>query len=304
MFFCILYNTICTLLYRRFFMAIKIACDSSADLGKEFYEKHNVSVMPYIIVLGDKNYLDGETISVEDIYDYVAKTKQLPKTAALNEYMFREFFEKNYSEDGLIYFNLSSKMSSTFENATAASKHFEKVHVVDSLSLSTGNGMLVRYACQLAESGHSYEEIIEKVEARKKYVQASFILDRLDFLHKGGRCSSLQLLGANLLRLHPSIQVNSDGKMVMNKKYRGKLFDIVHKYIDDTLQEYNNPDLSFCFITHTAQTDQVVIDSAIATAKAHGFKEVFETTASATISCHCGKNTIGILYFNDGGHLA
>jgi len=282
-------------------MAVRIACDSSADLGKEFYEKHGVGVMPYIIVLGDKNYTDGETISVEEIYEYVEKTKQLPKTAALNEYMFRDFFEKHYSDEGLVYINLSSKITSTFENATAASKHFEKVHVVDSLSLSTGVGMLVRYACQLAESGATYEEIIEKVENRKQYVQASFILDRLDFLHKGGRCSSLQLLGANLLKLHPSIQVTLEGKMQMNKKYRGKMFDIVHKYIDDTLKEYNNPDKEFCFITHTAQTDQVIIDSAIATAKAHGFKQIFETTASATISCHCGRNTIGILYFNDGG---
>ncbi len=282
-------------------MAVRIACDSSADLGKEFYEKHNVGVMPYIIVLGDKNYTDGETISVEEIFDYVDKTKQLPKTAALNEYMFRDFFEKHYNDEGLVYFNLSSKITSTYENATAASKHFEKVHVVDSLSLSSGVGMLVRYACQLAESGATYEEIIEKVENRKQYVQTSFILDRLDYLHKGGRCSSLQLLGANLLKLHPSIQVTSEGKMQMNKKYRGKMFDIVHKYIDDTLEEYNNPDLEFCFITHTARTDQVIVDSAIATAKAHGFKQIFETTASATISCHCGRNTIGILYFNDGG---
>lgn len=283
-------------------MAIKIACDSSADLGKEYYKKHNVSVMPYIIVLGDTNYKDGETISTEEIFDYVDKNKQLPKTAALNEYIFQEFFEKNYSEDGLIYFNLSSKITSTYENALAAAKNFEKIHVVNSLSLSTGEGMLVKYACELAESGASFEEIVEKVENRKQYVQASFVLDRLDYLHKGGRCSSLQLLGANLLKLHPSIQVTKEGKMVVNKKYRGKMPEVIHKYIDDTLIEFNNPDLSFCFITYTARTDQDIIDSAVNAAKAHGFKEVYQTTASSTISCHCGRNTLGILYFNDGGH--
>lgn len=282
-------------------MAIKICCDSSADLGKQFYKDHNVGVMPYIVVLGDQNYRDGEDISVEEIFEYTNKTKQLPKTAALNEFIFKEFFEKNYSEDGLIYFNLSSQITSTYQNATLASKHFEKVYVVDSCSLSSGEGMLVKYACELAENGASCEEIIEKVENRKKSVQASFILDRLDYLYKGGRCNSLQLLGANLLKLHPSIIVTKEGKMVMNRKYRGKMPEIVKKYIDDTLVEFNNPDLSFCFITHTALTDQAIIDNAIETAKAHGFKEVFETTASSTISCHCGRNTLGILYFNDGG---
>lgn len=282
-------------------MAIKICCDSSADLGKQFYKDHNVSVMPYIVVLGDQNYRDGEDITVEEIFEYTNKTKQLPKTAALNEFIFKDFFEKNYSKDGLIYFNLSSQITSTYQNASLASKHFEKVYVVDSCSLSSGEGMLVKYACELAENGASYEEIIEKVEARKKSIQASFILDRLDYLYKGGRCNSLQLLGANLLKLHPSIIVTQEGKMVMNRKYRGKMPEIVKKYVDDTLAEFNNPDLSFCFITHTALTDQAIIDNAIETAKNHGFKEVFETTASSTISCHCGRNTIGILYFNDGG---
>lgn len=282
-------------------MAIKIACDSSADLGKDFYKAHNVSVMPYIVVLGDQNYRDGEDITVEEIFEYTNKTKQLPKTAALNEYIFTEFFDKIKSEDGIIYFNLSSKITSTYENAVAASKHFEKVHIVDSRSLSTGEGMLVKYACELAEAGLKFEEIVEKVENRKQAIQASFILDRLDYLYKGGRCNSLQLLGANLLKLHPSIVVTREGKMRMNKKYRGKMQDIVVKYIDDTLAEFNNPDLSFCFVTHTALTDQPIIDNAVETAKKYGFKEVFVTTASSTISCHCGRNTIGILYFNDGG---
>lgn len=282
-------------------MAIKICCDSSADLGKQFYKDHNVGVIPYIVVLGDQNYRDGEDITVEEIFEYTNKTKQLPKTAALNEFIFKDFFEKNYSKDGLIYFNLSSQITSTYQNASLASKHFEKVYVVDSCSLSSGEGMLVKYACELAENGAGYEEIIEKVEARKKSIQASFILDRLDYLYKGGRCNSLQLLGANLLKLHPSIIVTQEGKMVMNRKYRGKMPEIVKKYVDDTLAEFNNPDLSFCFITHTALTDQTIIDNAIETAKNHGFKEVFETTASSTISCHCGRNTIGILYFNDGG---
>lgn len=282
-------------------MAVKIACDSSADLGKDFYEKHNVSVMPYIIVLGNENYLDGETISTEEIFDYVEKNKQLPKTAALNETIFTEFFEKIDNKDGVVYFNLSSRITSTYENSLPASKKFEKIHVVDSRSLSSGEGMLVRYACQLAESGATFEEIVEKVEARKKFVQTSFVIDRLDYLYKGGRCNSLQLLGANLLKLHPSIQVTEEGKMQTNKKYRGKMQELVIKYIDDTLAEYNNPDKSFCFITYTALTDQAIIDNAVATAKKHGFEQVFQTTASATISCHCGRNTIGILYFNDGG---
>lgn len=280
-------------------MAVKILCDSSMDLGKEFYEKHNIPVMPYTINLGEDAYLDNVTITVPEIYDYVTKTGTLPKTAATNEVMFEEFFKKNYSKDGNIYFNLSSQMTSTYNNASLASKNFEKLHIVDTESLSTGGGMLVRYAVQLAESGASYEEIVEKVEARKKHVQASFIIDKLNYLHKGGRCSTLQFLGANLLKLHPSIVVK-DGKMQVHKKYKGKMADIVKKYIDDTLQEFNTPDKSFCYVTCTELTDQDIIDNAVASAKAYGFKEVITTNAGATVSCHCGRNTIGILYFNDG----
>lgn len=280
-------------------MSVKIACDSSADLGKEYYEKHNIIVMPYTIVLGDKNYLDNVTITVPEIYKYADETKVLPKTSAINEFTFAEFFKENKSDDGLVMFTLSSDMSSTFNNANRASEEFEKVHVVDSRNLSTGVGMLVRYAVELSESGATFEEIVEKVEDRKKYVQASFIVDKLNYLHKGGRCSTLQFLGANLLQLHPSIVV-TEGKMQVHKKYKGKMADIVKKYIDDTLAEFNNPNLNYCFITCTEETDEKIIQNAMDTAKAYGFKEVCQTYAGATVSCHCGKNTIGILYFNDG----
>lgn len=280
-------------------MAVKIACDSSADLGRDFYEKHNIPVIPYTIVLGDENYLDNVTITVPEIYQYVKDTKNLPKTSATNEFTFEEFFEKEKCEDGLILFNLSSQMSCTYNNANNASKKFEKVHVVDSESLSTGNGMLVRYAVELSEKGCSFEEIVEKVEARKKHVQASFIIDTLNYLHKGGRCSTLQFLGANLLKLHPSILV-TNGKMQVHKKYKGKMADIVKKYIDDTLAEFNTPCLDYCFITCTELTDEDIVNNAVAHAKSYGFKEVIQTYAGATVSCHCGRNTIGILYYNDG----
>lgn len=280
-------------------MSVRIACDSSADLGKEFYEKHNIPVIPFTIVLGEDNYLDNVTITVPEIYDYVTKTGNLPKTAATNEFTFDEFFEQNKCDDGLICFCLSSQMSCTYNNAKASSQKFEKVYVVDSQNLSTGEGMLVKYAVELAESGATYEEIIEKVEARKKKVQASFIIDKLNYLHKGGRCSTLQFLGANLLKLHPSIVV-TDGKMLVHKKYKGKMADIVKKYIDDTLQEFNTPNLDYCFVTCTEKTDADIVANAVASAKAYGFKEVIETYAGATVSCHCGRNTIGILYFNDG----
>ena len=280
-------------------MAVKIACDSSADLGKEFYEKHNIPVMPYTIVLGEENYLDNVTITVPEIYKYVEETKNLPKTAATNEFMFNEFFEQHKCDDGLIYFNLSSQMSCTYTNASNASKKFDKIHIVDSESLSTGNGMLVRYAVELAEKGCTFEEIVEKVEARKKHIQASFIIDKLNYLHKGGRCSTLQFLGANLLKLHPSILV-TNGKMQVHKKYKGKMADIVKKYIDDTLAEFNTPNLDYCFVTCTELTDEDIVKNAVEQAKSYGFKEVIQTYAGATVSCHCGRNTIGILYFNDG----
>ena len=280
-------------------MAVKIACDSSTDLTKEMYESLGVSVLPFNITLGEKQHTDAVDINSDIIFDYVEKNKVLPKTSAINEFTFNEFFEANNCDDGLVFISISSRISSSYSNGAKASENFKNVFVVDSASLSTGGGLLVLYACELRDQGLSAKEIAEKLNERKKHVQASFVIDKLDYLYKGGRCSSVQRLGANLLKLHPSIIVEN-GSMTMHKKYRGKIEDCTTKYFEDTLAEFNKPATNYCFITYSSATEKMLQNAKSVVESAGIFKNVYLTKAGATITSHCGKNTIGILYFNDG----
>ena len=279
-------------------MKIAISVESTSDLTKEILVQNDISLIPYQIVLGDMVFKDGEK-SVEELFEYVDKTKKLPKTNAINEFEYTEYFEnlrKNY--DAVIHICLSSGLSSSCNNAINASKNVENVYVIDSKSLSTGIGLLALYACELAKQGVSPKEIYEKVSARTSKLQVSFIVERLDYLYKGGRCNSLQLLGANLLKIRPRIVVK-DGKMISDKKYKGSMGSVISKYARDTLDEFNTPDLTRVFITYTTATEDM-INSAETALKEAGFKEIIHTRAGGTIASHCGGNTLGVLYFNDG----
>lgn len=276
-------------------MAVKIACDSSVDLSKEYYEENNVSVLPFTITLGDTDYLDGISIDNEMIFDFVAKNKILPKTSAINEYQYADFFKEHLSEDGLVFISISSKSSCAYNNAIVAAKNFENVYVLDSLSLSTGGGLLVTYAVELSKKGLSAKEIFEKLEEKRKKVQASFTIDRLEYLHKGGRCSSVALLGANLLKLHPQVQLKN-GAMMVNKKYRGRMAEVVKTYIDDTLAEFE-PDKKLCFLTHSNSDPEIVESARQYLESKKIFDKIVEAHAGSTVTSHCGKNTLGILYF-------
>ena len=255
--------------------------------------------MPFHILLGDKNYLDGE-ITTDEIIDYVNKNKVLPKTGAVNEFQFTEHFENILKEyDAVIHFSLSSLMSSAYNNAVSASKKFNNVYIVDSRSLSTGIALLCIYAKELIDDGVGFEDVCRAVEDRKKYVQASFELNRVDYLYKGGRCSMLSMLGANLLRIRPQILVK-DGKMVSGKKFRGNFDRVVKVYVESVLEEFNNPDLENVFITYTT-ADKSIVDDVVCVLKDRGFKNIMPTRAGGTITSHCGENCLGILYINDGG---
>lgn len=279
-------------------MKIAISVESTNDLTAELLHKYNISVVPYQIVLGDMVFRDGDH-STEEIFAYVEKTKKLPKTNAINEFEYTEYFESILEKnDAVIHICLSSGMSSSCNNAINASKNLKNVYVVDSKSLSTGIGLLAIYARELATEGLSAEEIYEKLLARVNSIQASFIVERLDYLFKGGRCNSLQLLGANLLKIRPRIIVK-DGKMVSDKKYRGNMASVISKYSRETLEEFNTPDLTRAFITYTTATIEMV-ESAREALEEAGFKEIHETRAGCTIASHCGEHTLGILYFNDG----
>lgn len=283
-------------------MKIAITCDSVCDLSQEQIKENNITILPLEINLGDNSYLDGINITPQMIFDYVAKNKQLPKTSAVNEYQYTEFFENKLKEcDGIVHFTISSLMSSCYNNAVNASKKFKNVCVINSKNLSTGVGLLVLYACKLRDSGEELANIVKKVEERTPYVQASFVVERLDYLYKGGRCSALQLLGANLLKIRPSILV-IDGKMDVHKKYRGKMKDVIAEYVKDTLKEFNNYDDSVCFITYSSATDEMIESARKTLTENANFKTVYITTAGATITSHCGENTLGILFFNDGKH--
>ncbi|MBR2499314.1 MAG: DegV family protein [Clostridia bacterium] len=280
-------------------MKIAVSVESTNDLTKELLEKYDIKVIPYQIVLKDKEIKDGE-LTVEQIFDYVEQSGTLPKTNALNEFEYTEFFEelkKDY--DAVVHVALSSGLTSSCNNAIRASKNLENVYVVDSQSLSTGIGLLAIYARELADANESPEVIAQKVSARVEKLQVSFVIERLDYLFKGGRCNSLQYLGANLLRLRPRI-VLKDGKMGSDKKYRGTMGKVVAKYCEEVLNEFNTPDLDKVFITYTTATAEMV-ESARKAVTEMGFKNIYETRAGGTVASHCGANTLGILYFNDGG---
>ena len=279
-------------------MKIAISVESTSDLTKELLEKFDIKVVPYQIVLGDKTFKDGE-LSAPELFKAVDECGTLPKTNALNEFEYTEFFEeikKDY--DAIVHICLSSGLSSSCGNAQRASKNLKNVFVVDSLSLSTGIGLLAIYARELAEAGMPAEEIAEKVQFRAEKLQVSFVIERLDYLYKGGRCGSLAYFGANLLKLRPRIVVK-DGKMGADKKYRGNMEKVVAKYCEETLAEFDTPDLDKVCITYTTATPEMV-SAARSALEERGFKNIYETHAGCTIASHCGGNTLGILYFNDG----
>ena len=279
-------------------MRIAISAESTIDLTKDLVEKFDIKVVPFAIQLGDKLALDGE-ITTDEILEFANTNKVLPKTSAVNEYQYTEHFENILKEyDGIVHFSLSSKLSLACSNAMNAAKKFKNVFVVDTLSLSTGIALLAINAKELADKGYSAQEVYDESLKRVPAVQASFALKRLDFLYKGGRCSSLVYFGANLLKIRPQIIV-SDGKMISGKKYRGNYEHVVKKYCQDVIEEFNTPDLTRAFVTYTT-ADEQVIETAKSSLEQQGFKEIYVTRAGGTIASHCGDDCLGILYLNDG----
>ncbi len=280
-------------------MKIALSSESTIDLSKELLAKYKIQTLPFNVLLGEEERKDGE-FDPKEIFEYVKATKILPKTSAVNEFAYAEHFQNLLKEyDAVVHISLSSGISSSCQNAKNAASKLSNIYVIDSKSLSTGIALLAIYASNLIKEGKlNAAEIASAVESRVSDVQASFIIERLDYLYKGGRCSMLSLFGANLLKIRPQIVVK-DGKMGAGRKYRGNMDRCVEQYCKDTLEEFNNPDLSVAFITHTTATEGMVA-AATKALKERGFKEVYETTAGGTISSHCGENTLGILYINDG----
>ena len=246
--------------------------------------------------MGDKTYRDGVDIDPDYIYKYHEENGVLPKTSAANISemidFFRPFVEEGYA---IVHFTISSKMSSTYQNSLIAAEEFEDVYVVDSANLSTGEGLLVLRAAEMAQAGADAKEIFDTVSALVPYVDASFVIDSLEYLHKGGRCSALAALGANLLKLKPCIQVK-DGGMGVCKKYRGKYIQTLREYVAERLTDYSDIELDRVFVTHAGCDPEVVEEVVDLVKKTAPFKEVVVSRAGCTISSHCGANTLGVLY--------
>ncbi len=282
---------------------IAISVETAADFSPELIKEFDIKVIPFTIVLGDKEVKDGDAKS-EDLFAYVEKSGKLPRTSAVNASEFSSFFgELLKSYDEIVHISLSSGISSACQNAVVASEEFNgKVHVIDSRVLSTGIALLAIYAARLRDAGYDANEITEKVKERIPSDQTSFGLENVEYLYKGGRCSALARLGVNLLKIKPQIIMDpKEGKMRSAKKFRGNTEKWVLDYVEATLEENNNPDLERIFITYSSM-EKEVLDKVESRLKERGFRNVSLTMAGATISTHCGPHCLGILYLNDGEH--
>ncbi|MBR4910828.1 MAG: DegV family protein [Clostridia bacterium] len=275
---------------------IIITSDSTTDLSPELIERYGVKIMPMAITLGGKTYHDGVDLYPDDIYEYHRKFGELPKTAATNVAegadFFRQFVDEGYS---VVHFTISSDMSSTYNNTCIAANEFENVYVVDTRNLSTGGGLVLLAACDLIKEGKSAKEVAEGARAVATHVDASFVIDSLEYLYKGGRCSALSVLGANLLKLKPCIEVKN-GVMGVGKKYRGKYAEVLKQYAEDRLADRADLVPTRVFVTHAGCSDEVVNSIAELVKSKNIFKEVFVTRAGCTVSSHCGANTLGVLF--------
>ena len=277
-------------------MNIKILADSTCDLSADILNKHNITMIPLTVIKNDEQFRDNVTITPAEIFAHVAAGGALCSTTAVSIGEYQDFFEPFAKEyEGVVHINLGSGFSSTHQNACLAAEEFDNVIAIDSQNLSTGQGLVVLKACELAKTAQSLEEMKEKLDEFVTHVEASFLIDKLDYLVKGGRCSSAAALGANLLNLKPCIEVKN-GKMVVVKKYRGNYAKCLGNYVKDRLNDRDDLDQGILFVTKTTVSDEghtAVMDAVRTYGK---FDQVYETTAGCTISCHCGPSTLGVLF--------
>lgn len=278
---------------------ILLCADSTCDIGPELQQRYNVQFFQYHIIIGEKSYRDGIDIQAEDLYRAWREQGILPKTAAITPTEYFDFFS-GWVDQGydIIHINLGSGLSSSYQNCCIAAKELGHVYPVDSASLSTGSGLLVVCAGEMIKDGFSAPQIQQRLTALRETTSASFVLDTLEFMRAGGRCSAVAAFGANLLSLKPGIKVDNfnGGKMGVGKKYRGNMEKVLAEYTKDQLAGKSNLKEDLVFITHSGspQSDIDLVKQEIA--KYAQFKEVFVTRASGTISAHCGPRTLGVLY--------
>ena len=279
-------------------MTIRITADSTCDLSPALAERFHIGVIPIHVIMGDASLRDRVDCSCDRIFEYTARTGELCGTSAASIGEYEDFFRRELEScDIVIHAALSSRLSSCCQNALLAAEAFEgRVRVFDTLSLTAGSGLLAMEAAELAESGADAETILRTLEQRRDKVSASFVPDTLDYMHKGGRCSSLAALGANLLKLRPCIE-SKDGALFVGKKYRGTIAKALSAYLADRIGDGSAVEPSRCVLSHSIH-DEALLEQLVRQVEDTGaFREVLVTEVGATIACHSGPEVLGFLYF-------
>ena len=276
---------------------IQITCDSTCDLSAEILQKYGIVSLPLYVRIGDEEYLDGVSINSDTLFQKIRETGTLPKTSAISVGGYEDFW-KPYLDAGkeIVHIDISSQFSSCFQNATIAAQESGRVYPVDSLNLSTGSGLLAIEAAIMAENGKSAAEIVEALNEKRYKVNASFVIDTMEYLAKGGRCSSVAAFAAGLIKLRLCIGV-ADGKMDVAKKYRGKMSAVLCEYVRDRLSATKDAELDRIFITDSGVDEETFEKVKQTVLECRPFAEVLHTRAGCTISSHCGPGTLGILFF-------
>ena len=278
---------------------VRIFADSTCDLTEDLIQKYGLTILPLCIVLDDKSYYDRTQITPDEIFAWAEANKRTPKTAAITfeyaEKMLRPCME---ADEDVIFFGISEEMSTTCNVMRLAAKEYDKgrVFVIDSQSLSTGIGLQVLRAAEMARQGKRAEDIVTEIETARSKVKASFVVDTLTYLARGGRCSGATALVANTLKLHPCINV-IDGRMEVGKKYRGSMNKALLHYVREKEEELKKADGTQVFITHSGVASEIVEQIRDYLASLGHFHEILETTAGGVISSHCGPGTLGVLYY-------
>lgn len=283
-------------------MNVKIVADSTCDLSADLIEKYDITIIPLCIVMGENSYFDGIETTPEEIYKWADANKTTPKTAAVAIDNAASLLKPFMDEDReIVFFGISSQMSTTCNVVRLIGEEagYDKLHVIDSQSLSTGIGLQVLYAARLSMAGESAASIVEKVEKRRSAVSASFVIDTLTYLSRGGRCNSVTALLANTLKLKPEIVVK-DGAMIVAKKYRGQLGSVLLKYTKDQEEALLAADKNCVFITHSGCSDDIVAPIKEYLESLSHFENIYVTRAGGVVSSHCGPGTLGVLYYTDG----
>ena len=278
---------------------VLITADSTCDLSEELLERFGVKIIPLTIVLGEESFLDGNGFTVDDIYERYHKDGTLPKTAAPSIQQFIDFFTP-YVEQGyeIVHFDISSELSATFNSASIAAQELGGIYCIDSRALSAGVGLLVIEAAECRDRGMSAAEIYEHVSALVEKVDTSFILDTLEFMWKGGRCSGVAALGANLLKLKPALEMKN-GKLEVYKKYRGNINAGYKQYIKERLAGKSVRPGHVFIVDSGEVSDETIAELEAFVRELVPVTEFHHGTAGCTISSHCGPKTLGVLFLNE-----